>query len=482
MNYYNEYNPKTAAWLRELIRVGAIPDGHVDERSIAEVSPDDLRGFTQCHFFAGIGGWSLALQLAGWSSERPVWTGSCPCQPFSSAGKGLGAADERHLWPVFFELIRKCRPEHIFGEQVASAIGHGWLDGVSADLEAEGYACGATVLGAHSVGAPHIRQRLYWVASSIADGWKRVSFAGECFGGDGDELGDICAVCGLDYCDECQCPGPTQDGYEYDERDGILYARRVVNGIDQGPQGHIKPGNVELHAGAQQDGSTREAGFSSAWAGAKLHRCRDGKTRRVPTEPLLQRVANGIPLAVDFMRNIVGELKTQIVRHAKKTDSTAIETLREMQYAFWAEAIQWDSRGRIGLLSPEILLAALCQLERELGDFEFSSSQSIIKAQEAIMLRVRKDTPKKAATCPPSRWEYAQQLAREFADALHELSHENTLEAAQSIFDRALGFPLTTKCPARATLLRGYGNAIVPQAAAEFIAAFMDTTPSSFPA
>lgn len=330
MNYYNEYDPKTAAWLRELIRVGAIPDGHVDERSIAEVSPDDLRGFTQCHFFAGIGGWSLALQLAGWSSERPVWTGSCPCQPFSSAGKGLGAADERHLWPVFFELIRKCRPKHVFGEQVASAIGHGWLDGVSADLEAEGYACGATVLGAHSVGAPHIRQRLYWVAcaecgrqqkqrTSIdiqskqqeavfdasghgADGWKRVSFAGECLGGDGDELGDICAVCGLDYCDECQCPGPTQDGYEYDERDGILYARRVVNGIDQGPQGHIKPGNVELHAGAQQDGSTREAGFSSAWAGAKLHRCRDGKTRRIPTEPAFFPLAHGIPARVVRLR------------------------------------------------------------------------------------------------------------------------------------------------------------------------------------
>lgn len=174
MNYYNEYDPKTAAWLRELIKVGAIPDGHVDERSIAEVSPDDLRGFTQCHFFAGIGGWSLALQLAGWSSDKPVWTGSCPCQPFSSAGKGLGAADERHLWPVFFELIRQCRPEHVFGEQVASAIGHGWLDGVSADLEAEGYTCGATVLGAHSVGAPHIRQRLYWVAHNLSQRGQRL--------------------------------------------------------------------------------------------------------------------------------------------------------------------------------------------------------------------------------------------------------------------------------------------------------------------
>lgn len=173
MNYYNEFDRKTAAWLRELIKTGAIPDGHVDERSIADVQPSDLRGYTQCHFFAGIGGWSYALQLAGWPADRPVWTGSCPCQPFSSAGKGLGTADERHLWPVFFELIRQCRPKHVFGEQVASAIGHGWLDGISADLEAESYACGATVLGAHSVGAPHIRQRLYWVANNISQGGKR---------------------------------------------------------------------------------------------------------------------------------------------------------------------------------------------------------------------------------------------------------------------------------------------------------------------
>lgn len=168
MNYYNEFDPKAAAWLRELIKQGLIPAGDVDERSITEIKPDELTKYTQCHFFAGIGGWSYALWLAGWPSDRPVWTGSCPCQPFSSAGKQLGTADERHLWPAFFNLIRQCRPESVFGEQVATAIGKGWLDGVSADLESEGYACGAAVLGAHSVGAPHIRQRLYWVADATA--------------------------------------------------------------------------------------------------------------------------------------------------------------------------------------------------------------------------------------------------------------------------------------------------------------------------
>jgi len=162
--YYNENDPKAATWLRELIRNGYIANGDVDERSIEDILPNDLAGYTQCHFFAGIGGWSYALRLAGWPDDRAVWTGSCPCQSFSTAGKGGGFADERHLWPAFLHLIRECRPERIFGEQVANALP--WIDLISGDLEAEEYAVGAAIVGAHSVGAPHIRQRLYWVADS----------------------------------------------------------------------------------------------------------------------------------------------------------------------------------------------------------------------------------------------------------------------------------------------------------------------------
>ena len=164
--YYNDTDPYAAAWLRNLIAAGHLPAGDVDERSIEEVSADDVRGYQQAHFFAGIGGWPLALGMAGWTG--PVWTGSCPCQPFSVAGKRAGSDDPRHLWPAWMRLIGECRPNTIFGEQVPGAIGHGWLDLVSLDLEAEDYAVGSVVLGAHSVGAPHIRQRLWWVAD--ADG------------------------------------------------------------------------------------------------------------------------------------------------------------------------------------------------------------------------------------------------------------------------------------------------------------------------
>lgn len=164
--YYNEIDPYAAQWLRNLIEEKLIADGDVDERSIEDVRPNDLRGYTQCHFFAGIGVWSHALRQAGWPDDRQVWTGSCPCQPFSTAGKAGGFADERHLWPAFFHLIEQCRPESVFGEQVASKDGLAWLDLVLADLEGTGYAATALDLCAAGFGAPHIRQRLYWVADA----------------------------------------------------------------------------------------------------------------------------------------------------------------------------------------------------------------------------------------------------------------------------------------------------------------------------
>jgi DNA (cytosine-5)-methyltransferase 1 len=279
MNYYNEHDIKTAAWLRELIKQGLIPDGDVDTRSITEVKPDDLRQYTQCHFFAGIGGWSLALELAGWPADRPVWTGSCPCQPFSSAGKGLGDKDERHLWPVFFDLIRQCRPDAIFGEQVASAIGKGWLDGVSADLESEGYACGAAVLGAHSVGSPHIRQRLYWVAdvqhSGLQGHW-----------GFGEES--------------------IQARREGTERHCAKSC--AVGGVGLPDSDRCQPGsNASTSSGY---GSAAES--TSSWDDYRLANCRDGKTRRIPTEPTFQPLAHGISARVVRLRGYGNAIVPQV--------------------------------------------------------------------------------------------------------------------------------------------------------------------------
>jgi DNA (cytosine-5)-methyltransferase 1 len=164
--FYNEIDPFAAQTLRNLIANGHIAPGVVDERDIQDILPEELNEFTQCHFFAGVGVWSYALRQAGWPDDRPVWTGSCPCQPFSAAGKGDGFDDERHLWPAFHHLIAQCRPAVVVGEQVASKAVDAWIDLVHADLEGLGYAFGSVPFPSAGVGAPHIRDRNYWAADA----------------------------------------------------------------------------------------------------------------------------------------------------------------------------------------------------------------------------------------------------------------------------------------------------------------------------
>ena len=173
--YYNELDPYAVEWLRALIAAGHLPAGDVDDRSIADVQPGDVAGYRQCHWFAGIGGWALAAQLAGWPDDAELWTGSCPCQPWSTAGLRRGHDDPRDLWPHLHRLARSRRPARLVGEQVAGALGRAWFDRVSADLEGDGYASRAVDVPACAVGAPIRRQRIYWVAADVAgaDGGRR---------------------------------------------------------------------------------------------------------------------------------------------------------------------------------------------------------------------------------------------------------------------------------------------------------------------
>jgi len=166
LTYYNDNDKFVCKWLADLQSRSLLAEGRIDNRSITTIKGDEVAQYKRCHFFAGIGGWEYALQLAGWPEDEPVWTGSCPCQPFSVAGCGRGEADERHLWPQFFRLINECRPTTIFGEQVAGKRGLGWLARVLADLDSIGYATAAVDLPAAGVGSPQIRQRLFWVAHS----------------------------------------------------------------------------------------------------------------------------------------------------------------------------------------------------------------------------------------------------------------------------------------------------------------------------
>ena len=301
--YYNEIDPFAAAWLRELIKAGHIAPGEVDTRSIEDVVPSDLAGFRQCHFFAGIGVWSHALRCAGWPDDRPVWTGSCPCQPFSAAGKRKGTADERHLWPAFFHLIGQCRPVTIFGEQVASRDGLAWLDLVSSDLEGAGYACGAVDTCAAGFGAPHIRQRLYWVAYADGEQLYRGRFRKA---GGRAEFADGGGVIGL-----ADTEGKR---FSYGRQREIFslpvqacgHSGGLGNTVRTGLEGYAGYGDGETGR-QKQDGSASTTGSNggtlpvdSFWRNADWLLCRDGKWR--PVEPGSCPLAHGATNRVGRLR------------------------------------------------------------------------------------------------------------------------------------------------------------------------------------
>ena len=318
--YYNEYDPKAAAWLRELIKQGHIADGVVDDRSIEDVRPTELAGFTQCHFFAGIGVWSYALRQAGWADDRPVWTGSCPCQPFSAAGKGAGFDDERHLWPAFHHLISQCRPDVVLGEQVASKDGLGWLDLVHADLEATGYASGAVDLCAAGVGAPHIRQRLWWVGTRLADtsikgSQGRVSGRSDQgredqlgHGGRGSAAGGLADTDshGRGAGDRIRPDGQEHDA-EYGSGEGRLEntlhtERRAVDVNGANGRNGQDAGRQEAHGftGTRGEICGRPSPTNGFWRDADWLFCRDGKWRAV--EPSTFPLAHGAAARVGRLR------------------------------------------------------------------------------------------------------------------------------------------------------------------------------------
>jgi DNA (cytosine-5)-methyltransferase 1 len=299
--YYNEIDPYAAQWLRNLIAAGHIAPGDVDERSIKEVQPDDLKRYDQCHFFAGIGGWSLALRLAGWQDSRPIWTGSCPCQPFSVAGNQQGTDDPRHLWPEFHRLIAERRPSVVFGEQVASAAK--WLNIVRGDLEALDYAVGASPIQAASAGADHFRDRYWFVADHDFErpGEEREQRSGELRGAGGDTQDNLGPVADSDDPErradraarnltDRETPGWQENAGDTTERGDCSLVNAPGFGWGEGWTEH----------------EFRSRGFTAAVAGIddrQYVECPDGKWRRLPP-PGVRWLGTRVPARVAKLRAI----------------------------------------------------------------------------------------------------------------------------------------------------------------------------------
>ncbi len=351
--FYNEIDPAAAHILAHQIARGVIAPGIVDTRSIKELRANDLKGFTQVHLFAGGGLWSVAARLARWPDARPIWTASCPCQPFSQAGKGRGTDDERHLWPDVAGLLDECReagcePPVIVGEQVAGKAGYDWFDGVRADLAKQGYGARVVDIPACAVDAPHIRQRLYWcaVADCASDGWEQGQSGTEATRyGRGSGADDFSREGAVADADRGGCAGRQEDAQRrqieraaVERTDDVEHASRV--GWSEGRAEHELRGGRATAASADASGGLlpnagsfgRQEAFGGScngfapnwqeatdsdqrihftdrssdgrngthWSDAEWITCHDGKARRA--KPGLRLLVNGVPGRVDLWR------------------------------------------------------------------------------------------------------------------------------------------------------------------------------------
>ena len=310
--YYNENDSFAGEWLRGLSAAGHINAGAVDTRSIELLEASDVKDATQAHFFAGVGVWSHALRAAGWPDDVPVWTGSCPCQPFSVAGRRKGEDDARHLWPVWLELIKQCLPGALFGEQVASPAGRDWLASVSADLEALGYLVVAADLCAAGVGAPHLRQRLFFRAilksaleHTIGDGGRRNP--GAVLGEEGEGTSRREVPGGVaDGVKPSGAVGALADasGERHDGKHALLRSqekgRQRKGAVSETTRGGetstlADADDVQRHRGGDAGSpgglESPDGSGASFWSSAEWIECLDGKAR--PAEPSIFPLAHG---------------------------------------------------------------------------------------------------------------------------------------------------------------------------------------------
>lgn len=438
--FYNEINPHCCAMLQRLMDDGLITAGKIDDRPIQDIRPEDVAGYDRVHWFAGIGGWDVALNLANWTGGF-VWTGSCPCQPFSSAGKQKGKADERHLWPVWFSLIRESKPQFVFGEQVSSAIRHGWWDDVADDLEGVGYTTRAEVRPAISVGKPHKRDRLWFLGNAKHDG----RYWGQVAGGNGAPVQHDAQGAHL----ASQPSGAGEPKYVADSGLTRLEGLSGHEGAAQGWEGQARP---------------IAEGDTIRWLA-----CPDGKQRPVVRD--IRSLVDGLYSgASEFNANSLSQSEKEVRIYAASKKQRPEQVMREVWDCYAQEALWQNFGGFFGISQAEVLLPYLCQLNRRFDQGRVPSAITEIERQKMRSVWIHS----LSSRASQGRGLH-KQPPREHTDALHPLSWvlaQHAGQAFEALHGNAEAIRLVEHgVQHRAPILHAFGNAIVPSLAAEFIKA-----------
>jgi DNA (cytosine-5)-methyltransferase 1 len=443
--YYNEIEPFAVEYLKILMTYGELPYGFIDDRHIQLINPVELLEYDQCHFFAGMGGWAYALSLTEYKEVKSLWTGSCPCQPFSTAGKQKGKSDDRHLWPHWFKLIKECRPQLVFGEQVASAIKFGWLDTVYDDLERENYTVRATVLPASSIGKPHRRERLWFVGNTEHPGFSTSKVTGS----------------------EGQAIPDHKEGQDItSEPAGAGSASYVADTFDEGLQGYGKP--IKLTHEERREGEERHSSEISFLL------CPDGKYRLVEYNFYLLVDGLSVRLA-DVYSRINWEAKKEVEKYASANKIPTTEVLRMVQQNYDSEKVQWETTGCGSIYPSEILQSFVFSLSPAQYSSSIKSSLTKTGGEDSAGV-LRSVSIHQIFSSTSCGYESYEQLYGEPSNSLHALSLFLACCAEAIEFARRNSYGknislLQKGQPGGVGMLKCLGNAIVPQVAAEFIKA-----------
>lgn len=348
-----------------------------------------------------------------------VISGGFPCQPFSVAGKQKGKGDDRYLWPEMLRVIRELKPRWVVGENVPGIIKIAGKT-VCEDLEREGYAVTVFNFEAAAVGAPHRRDRVFFVANS------RCALRQRCIiGKENDDEG------GRRASDIAKRPSYASgnDVADSESRESWENLQRIQQRQGRGFGSH--------------DG---KVGFVNYWWS---------------TEPDVGRSVDGFSDILDGIGGISDEAKTR-----------GNKILRNLRSDFVKEDIQWSLGGFQFVSKEEILLAFLCEYEEECFRSGIEVESGTVKKR--ILRNLWRTIESARASY---RREYKSQYAREYSNALLFVSH-----GAPSLMPQAWengswedGIErVAAGVKNRVDRLKCLGNAVVPQQAYPIFAAIAE--------